>query len=136
MGAPPMPLIVGRRYSTGPVGISRVWAPHSSARVTNAKGHAAGSGTVFFGEPRREAVRLGVHDKVDVALSVELDCLGAMIGNVLEVEHRKYGFAMPLLGSGEFYELETFRFHQIVEQIGHDLAPPADVGTVYIFVVG
>jgi hypothetical protein len=31
-GAPPMPLIAGRRSSIGPVGMSMGWAPKSSAR--------------------------------------------------------------------------------------------------------
>ena len=32
-GAPPMPLMAGRRSSIGPVGISTGWAPSSRARA-------------------------------------------------------------------------------------------------------
>src|SRR4026208_1463227 len=92
-GAPPMPLIAGRRSSIGPGGISSGCAPGGLerermrlVRIADAKGEPARRGPVLGGEVAGVALRLAVDDEVDVALAEQDDVLRAVPGDEAEAE--------------------------------------------------
>ena len=74
---------------------------------------------MFLREIGRVAVRLLVEDKVDVALAVQRDLLGAVAGDGLEPQGVKHRFQDARCRGGELDELETVEAHGVVEKVRH-----------------
>jgi hypothetical protein len=66
---------------------------------------------------------LVVGDKVDVALTPQVDVLGLVPGHEREAHHLEHGFEHTALERGKLHELETVEAHGVVEKIGHCLSP-------------
>ena len=76
-------------------------------RITNAKGHTAGAGSMLFGEVGGLASRFAVEDEIDSALAKQADLLGAMSSDEAEAHRFEDGLKYARLRGGEFDELDA-----------------------------
>ena len=103
-------------------GAERQGALVGDGRVLHPEGDGADAGPVHAGEALGEAVLLGVDDEVHVALAVERDVLGAVLGDPHEAHALEQRAERRRIGRGVFDELEAVGAHRI------DLVDLGDVG--------
>src|SRR5579862_6098330 len=86
-------------------------------RIPDAESHGAGGGTVFAGEAGAVAVGFGVDDKIDAALAVEGDALGAVPRHRTEIHPLEQRVQFARIGRGVFDEFESVGAQRIVPQL-------------------
>ena len=69
-----------------------------------------------FGEAAAMAVRLGIDDKIDSALAVKRDRLGAVPRHGAEAHALEQRVQLGGIGRGVFDKFESVRAHRIVPQ--------------------
>ncbi len=114
-----MPLMAGMLSSIGPTLPSTPQAPsdwallYAKAEFLTAEGDGADRRAVHAGEALGEAVLLGVDDEVHVALAIERDVLGAVLGDLHEAHALEQLAEGDGIGSGVLDELEAVGAHGI-----------------------
>jgi len=75
--------------------------------ILDAERHRAGARAMIARKPLRKAVRLGVHDEIDIALTEQGHVLGAVACDAAESHHLEEPAELRRIGRGVFDELET-----------------------------
>ena len=76
-------------------------------RILDAERHRTGARAMIARKLLRKAVRLGVHDEIDVALTVQGHVLGAVARDAAESHHLEQPAELRGIGRRVFDELET-----------------------------
>ena len=84
-------------------------------RVLDPERHAAGRGTMFRREVRRDASGLAVYDEIDIALAIQRHVFRPVIGDLGESQHLEYRLDDIGRRRREFDELEAHESHRIVK---------------------